>query len=148
MRSGLTGYEDTELIVSGADLLANDMLGGVAGTNLSLTGIANFSNGKGWLDDNGFAHFTPTTNFYGTAGFDYTLKAPGGQTATANVTITVKGVNDAPTVTVSQDADEHAGSLIVTHRVLCLKAYELHELALVHFYREPAANDPEYRAAA
>ena len=31
-RDGFTGYEDTEAIVSGADLLANDMLGGFVGS--------------------------------------------------------------------------------------------------------------------
>lgn len=36
-RDGFTGYEDTEAIVSGADLLANDMLCGFVGSNLTLT---------------------------------------------------------------------------------------------------------------
>ncbi len=103
-RDGVTGFEDTEVIVSGADLLANDTLGGVAGAGLSLTGVANFRNGSGWLDGNGFVHFRPNANFTGVAGFDYAVSAPGGQTGSVGVDITVQGVNDAPTVTVSQDA--------------------------------------------
>ncbi len=102
-RDGVTGFEDTELIVGGADLLANDTLGGVAGSNLTLTGVGNFRNGSGWLDSNGFVHFMPVTNFFGATGFDYAVRAPGGQTGTASVDVTVQGGNDAPTVTVSQD---------------------------------------------
>jgi hypothetical protein len=102
-RDGVAGFEDTELIVSGADLLANDTLGGVSGPGLSLTGVDSFRNGTGWLDGNGFVHFMPTANFNGTAGFDYSVSTPGGQTGTAGVDITVQGVNDAPTVAVSQD---------------------------------------------
>ncbi len=102
-RDGVAGFEDTELIVAAADLLANDTLGGISGPGLSLTGVSNFRNGSGWLDGNGFVHFQPTANFAGTAGFDYTVAAPGGQTGTAGVDITIQGVNDAPTVVVSQD---------------------------------------------
>ncbi|MDD5391340.1 MAG: cadherin-like domain-containing protein, partial [Gallionellaceae bacterium] len=97
-RDGVTGFEDVELIVSGTDLLANDTLGGAAGPGLTITALTNFRNGSGWLDGNGFVHFMPTADFNGLAGFDYSVAAPGGQTGTAGVDITIQGVNDAPTV--------------------------------------------------
>ncbi len=75
-RDGITSYEDIEAIVSTADLMANDMLGGFAGSNLSVTGVSNFRYGSGYLDANGFVHFTPEANYAGSeAGFDYTVLA-------------------------------------------------------------------------
>ena len=71
-RDGFTGYEDTEAILSGADLLANDMLGGFVGSNLTLTEVSNFTHGTGFFDANGFVHFTPAANYYGPASFTQT----------------------------------------------------------------------------
>ena len=66
-RDGVTSYEDTELIISAADLLANDTLAGLAGQNLSLTGVSGFTHGTGFLDGNGFVHYTPDANYFGAA---------------------------------------------------------------------------------
>lgn len=75
-RDGFTSYEDIEAIVSTTDLTANDLLGGFAGSNLSMTGVADFTHGTGWLDGNGFVHFTPEANYAGDGvGFDYTVLA-------------------------------------------------------------------------
>ncbi|MHB0985580.1 MAG: Ig-like domain-containing protein [Sulfuricella sp.] len=101
-RDGITSYEDIEAIVSTADLMANDMLGGFVGSNLSVTGVSNFTHGTGWLDGNGFVHYNPAANYYGPASFNYTIQAPTGQTATATVDINLQNVNDAPTATVDQ----------------------------------------------
>lgn len=49
-RDGVTGYEDTELLISSADLLANDTLGGLLGNQLTLTGVSNFTHGTGYMD--------------------------------------------------------------------------------------------------
>jgi hypothetical protein len=71
-RDGITGYEDVELIVSGADLLANDTLGGFLGRDLALTGLTNLRHGTGFVDANGFVRFTPEANYAGSdAGGDY-----------------------------------------------------------------------------
>jgi hypothetical protein len=71
-RDGITGFEDIEAIVNSADLLANDSLGGFKGSNLTLTGVNNFRHGSGFVDANGFVHFSPTANHSGiAAGFDY-----------------------------------------------------------------------------
>ncbi|TAN72687.1 MAG: hypothetical protein EPN14_10330 [Gallionella sp.] len=101
-RDGVTGYEDTELVISGADLLANDTLEGFAGQSISLTGVSNFTHGTGFLDGNGFVHYTPGANYFGAASFDYQISVPTGQTATATVDIDLLNQNDAPTATVDQ----------------------------------------------
>ncbi|MBU1217102.1 hypothetical protein KJ870_10410 [bacterium] len=99
-QDGISGYEDVEMIVSGDDLLANDTLGGFTGLDLELTRISNFSHGSGFVDVNGFVHFTPEANYYGNeAGFDYTSTATAnGQSGTGNVVVTLQNVNDAPTL--------------------------------------------------
>jgi len=98
-RDGLTGYEDVEVIVSAASLLANDSLGGMTGSNLRITGLANLRHGTGFVDDNGFVHFRPQANYSGTgAGFDYVVRAQTGQETTATVDVTLQGTNDAPTL--------------------------------------------------
>jgi hypothetical protein len=98
-RDGVTGYEDVEIIVSGADLLANDTLGGILGRDLTITGLTNFRHGTGFIDANGFVHFTPEANYAGdAAGFDYVAQAGNGQTGTSTVDITLQIVNDAPTL--------------------------------------------------
>ncbi len=40
-RDGVAGFEDIELIVNPADLLANDTLGGFSGRDLSIAGVSN-----------------------------------------------------------------------------------------------------------
>jgi Ca2+-binding RTX toxin-like protein len=101
-RDGVTGYEDTELIISAADLLANDTLAGLSGNNLSITGVSGFTHGSGFLDGNGFVHYTPDANYFGAAQFNYSIKAVTGQTAAATVDLTLQNVNDAPTATLDQ----------------------------------------------
>lgn len=96
-RDGITSYEDVETIVSGADLLANDRLGGFLGRDLSITGLTNLRHGTGFIDSNGLVHFTPEANYAGDgAGFDYIVRAANGQTGAAGVDITLQNVNDAP----------------------------------------------------
>ena len=72
--------------VSGTSLLANDTLGGFAGSNLSVSRVSNFNHGTSYLDANGFVHFNPSANYSGTdAGFDYGVRAVNGQISTATV---------------------------------------------------------------
>lgn len=98
-RDGIAGYEDTELIVSCADLLENDSFGGILGRDLALTGLSDFRHGGGYVDANGFVHFTPEANYAGAdAGFTYSVRADSGQTGTASVDITFRNVNDTPTL--------------------------------------------------
>ncbi|MBI5790269.1 MAG: hypothetical protein HZA63_02215, partial [Rhodocyclales bacterium] len=100
-RNAVGGYEDLELIVSGADLLANQTLGGASASALSITGVNGFRHGTGFLDGNGFVHFMPEANYFGAdAGFEYSISAPTGETGTGRVDIALANVNDAPTATV------------------------------------------------
>ncbi|WP_302174619.1 cadherin-like domain-containing protein [uncultured Hydrogenophaga sp.] len=98
-RDGVTGYEDVELIISTADLLANDTLGGITGRDLTVTGLGAMRHGTGFIDANGFVHFLPEANYAGNgAGFDYVVRASNGQTTTASVDVSLNPVNDAPTL--------------------------------------------------
>ncbi len=98
-RDGVTSFEDVETIISSADLLANDTLGGFSGRDLTITGLTNLRHGTGFVDVNGFVHFNPEANYAGTdAGFDYTVQAVNGQTGTGGVDINLQNVNDAPTL--------------------------------------------------
>jgi len=79
-RDGVTSFEDVETIIGGADLLANDTLGGFTGRDLTVTGLTNLRHGTGFIDANGFVHFNPEANYAGAdAGFDYTVLAENGQ---------------------------------------------------------------------
>ncbi|TAM46397.1 MAG: hypothetical protein EPN55_05425, partial [Gammaproteobacteria bacterium] len=98
-RDGVTGLEDIETIVSSTDLLANDMLGGFLGLDLTLAGVSNFTHGTGYLDGNGYVHFNPEANYNGPASFNYAIQAPTGQTDTATVDVNLLNTNDAPTAT-------------------------------------------------
>lgn len=98
-RDGATGYEDVEIIINPADLLANDTLGGILGRELTITGLTNFRHGTGFIDANGFIHFLPEANYAGAdAGFDYIARAANGQEGVASVDVVLQGVNDAPTL--------------------------------------------------
>ncbi len=115
-RDGVTGYEDTELIISAADLMANDTLAGLSGSNLSITGVSGFTHGSGFLDGNGFVHYTPDANYFGAAQFNYSIKAVTGQTASATVDLTLQNVNDAPTATLDQHLQPIYGYTVVGGR--------------------------------
>jgi VCBS repeat-containing protein len=62
---------------------------------LSVTAVSGAVNGAVVLNGDGTITFTPTSNFSGTAGFDYTL-SDGALTDIGHVTVTVTAVNDAP----------------------------------------------------
>jgi len=102
-RDGVSGYEDIELLIGSETLLANDRVGGVFGQQLTFDSVSNFRHGTGFLDANGYVHFTPEANYAGNgAGFDYVVKADNGQSATAVVDIDLQAVSDAPTATVQR----------------------------------------------
>ena len=101
-RDGITTYEDTETIVSTADLVANDTLGGAPGQGLTVTSVGDFTHGTGYLDGNDFIHYMPEANYYGAAGFTYTVQDSIGQSGAATVDLTIQNVNDAPTATIDQ----------------------------------------------
>lgn len=100
-------YEDVTVLVSPGDLLANDSIGGITGSDpnngLQISGVFNARHGSVSMDSNGFVRFVPEANYFGNeAGFEYQVTAPTGQTTTAFVDINLLNVNDPPTATVDQ----------------------------------------------
>ncbi len=95
-----TATEDSTLLVSAADLLANDTDADLAsdGDAISVASVGNALHGSVRLLSNGNIEFTPDANFHGTAGFDYVATDTFGATSTAHVTVAVGAVNDAPVV--------------------------------------------------
>lgn len=123
---GVIGYEDVELIINSDALLENDSLNGLSGEDLTITGVTNLRHGTATIDDNGFIHFKPEENYAGSeAGFDYivegvvttTVTPPSDPaattppepvttntvvTGTGAVQLTLRNINDAPTITVDR----------------------------------------------
>ncbi|MBB6307769.1 cadherin-like domain-containing protein, partial [Xanthobacter tagetidis] len=88
-----TTAEDTPLVVSAADLLAND--GDLDGDTLSIIGFGGASGGT-LVYSGGTFTFTPDADYSGPASFTYTVSDGKGGTDTATVNVTVTPVNDAP----------------------------------------------------
>jgi len=97
----VTTAEDAAATIAAATLLANDT-DADAGTTLTVTAVSAATNGTVALAGTTIT-FTPTADFNGAAGFDYTI-SDGALTATAHVTVTVTAVNDAPV------ADDESGT--------------------------------------
>ena len=88
-----TTNEDTALNLTQTQLTGNDV--DVDGDALTVTAVSNPVNGTVILNMDGTITFTPAANFFGTAGFDYTV-SDGTLSDTGHVTVTVTSVNDAP----------------------------------------------------
>jgi len=92
-----TTEEGTAMNIANSLLLANDT--DVDGDTLTIQSVSNAIHGTVELDNfdpnDKKVIFTPDTNFFGTAGFDYTI-TDGTLTSTATVSITYTPVNDAP----------------------------------------------------
>ncbi|NNU42823.1 tandem-95 repeat protein [Ramlibacter montanisoli] len=87
--------EDTPLTIAPATLLGNDT--DPEGDGLSIISVADGPNGQVNLVG-GNVVFTPDADFFGTAGFYYTISDGNGGLSTAFATVTVTPVNDAPLV--------------------------------------------------
>ena len=98
--------EDTAAVIATATLTGNDT--DIDGGPLTITSVGGAVGGTVALAG-GPITFTPTANFNGTAGFDYTVSDGALATDTGHVTVTVTPVNDAPTAldaagTVAEDS--------------------------------------------
>ncbi len=89
----VTTAEDTAVTIAGATLVGNDT--DVDGDALTVTAVASPTGGTVALNG-GNPVFTPTANFVGAAGFDYTV-SDGALAATAHVMVVVTAVDDGPT---------------------------------------------------
>lgn len=90
-----TTAEDTAIVLTIADLLANDT--DIDGGALSIFELANGVGGVVANNGDGTLTYTPNQDFNGTDDFFYTVTDGNGGTNTAAVTIEVTAVNDAPT---------------------------------------------------
>jgi VCBS repeat-containing protein len=91
----LTGTEDTSLTVSTAQILGS--ASDPDGDPLALTGVQGFSNGTASLAADGSIVFTPDADFFGQAGFSYTVADGRGGATIGRVTLDLAAANDAPT---------------------------------------------------
>ncbi len=91
---GATGAldEDTQIVVNA---LANDS--DIDGNALTLTNFSQPQNGTVTCTLAGACTYTPNPDFNGEDSFTYTVTDNSGGTSTANVRLTVRPVNDAPT---------------------------------------------------
>ncbi len=100
--------EDGAITFTGAMLTGNDTDVDQHDT-LTVSSVSNALHGTVDLN-NGNPVFTPTANFSGVAGFDYTISDGNGGTSTAHVTIDIAPDADAPTFTIQNGAPAAVGS--------------------------------------
>jgi len=90
-----TGVEDREMILTIAELMANDYQ--PDGSGLIMSGLSDFEGLSVVNDGYGRLIVTPDADRSGITGFTYTVLNGLGAEATARVTIYLTPVNDAPT---------------------------------------------------
>ena len=90
-----TAETDEDTPLNDIDVLSNDE--DADGDSLSVSDVTQPSNGSAEVVD-GKVNYTPNPNFNGPDSFSYTLSDGNGGTDTADVSITVNAVNDAPVV--------------------------------------------------
>ncbi|MGB2741027.1 MAG: tandem-95 repeat protein [Cognaticolwellia sp.] len=86
------------LVNDANQLLSNDS--DVDGDSLTVntTPVSNVSNGSLTLNSNGSFSYTPSLNFNGTDSFTYQVSDSNGGIAQANVSLTIRAVNDLPVI--------------------------------------------------
>ncbi|MCP4712461.1 MAG: tandem-95 repeat protein [Planctomycetes bacterium] len=87
-----TTVEDTDLVFPATDLLANDS--DPENADLTVTAVSNPTNGSVNLSS-GIITFSPESDFFGEAGFDYTI-TDGELNDLGHVSVTVTPVDDPP----------------------------------------------------
>ena len=99
-------------------VLANDEFGGDGAGTTAVEIIDGADNGTATVDDGGTANdpiddtvvYEPADDFFGADAFDYRITDADGDTARATVQVSVKPVNDAPSITLSGDQVSDSGS--------------------------------------
>lgn len=92
---GATIQEDAPIVT--IEVLGNDT--DVDGDRLIVVNASQGRDGSVTINTDGTLTYAPGKNFCGTDTFSYTASDGKGGTDTATVTVTVKAVNDAPTIT-------------------------------------------------
>src|SRR5213078_3204986 len=91
----LTTNEDTAItanLITGSNGASADNFEGTP----VLTSVTQGTHGSVTFLGSGAVTYTPTANYNGPDSFTYTVTSPAGVTETANVTVTVTAINDAP----------------------------------------------------
>ncbi|WP_373564274.1 Ig-like domain-containing protein [Myxococcus sp. CA039A] len=99
--------EDTAVVIPATTLVANDT--DADGDSLAVTAVGNATQGTVTLAGGNVA-FTPESNFFGMATFNYTV-SDGTNTSTSTVTVTVQSVNDAPVASADSAVTRMNGGL-------------------------------------
>ena len=111
----VSASEDSRLIISTAQLLANDS--DANGDKLTITAVGAASNCKVTINGNGTIFVDPAPNFSGVASFSYTISDGKGGTSTATVFVNVAAVADAASLSVSNASGNEDGAI-----ALCINA--------------------------
>jgi VCBS repeat-containing protein len=88
-----TAETDEDTPLNDIDVLSNDQ--DADGDSLSVSSVTHPSHGSTEVVD-GKVNYTPNANYNGPDSFSYTISDGNGGTDTADVSVTVKAVNDAP----------------------------------------------------
>lgn len=93
------GFEDVVFVIQRGQLVANDSDPDASGlANLTVDAVRNASHGTVTLQADGSVRFQSSSNFFGTATFEYRSNdGEGGQTW-ATAYLNVQSVNDAPVI--------------------------------------------------
>lgn len=95
----VTSLEDEALVFAAADLLANDSDVDNAHSSLRIASVGNTQGGAVTRDADGGIRFTPHADYFGAAGFEYTVSDGAGGETVGRVDIDIAPVNDAPRAT-------------------------------------------------
>ncbi|TWT51164.1 Dockerin type I repeat protein [Rubripirellula amarantea] len=95
MDDDISGLEDTEILVSIEQLLANDNDGDGAGQTLSITEVGETTSGATVEIDGDNIRYIPLANFAGSDSFTYTV-SDSETTARGTVNVFIESVNDPP----------------------------------------------------
>ncbi|MDO8279661.1 MAG: tandem-95 repeat protein, partial [Burkholderiaceae bacterium] len=90
--------EDHVLQFSGEQLLQNDGDIDNSHDELGIVAVSDAMHGSAELDGLGGVRFTPELNYYGPAGFRYTVSDGSGGLSQVGVSVELQPVNDAPSV--------------------------------------------------
>jgi len=105
----LETLEDRTLTISPDTLLVNDS--DVDSNSLSITDVANATNGTVALNEDGTITFEPDTSFSGEATFTYTVDDSQGGSSSATVTLNIQAVVDNPEITFTTASGDEDSSI-------------------------------------
>jgi len=116
---GVTGTEDRGIVLTAADLLANDPVSADPDVPApTLTDVHSAVGGTVTLAADGSIRFIPAANATGPASFAYDTTDADGVVTTHTVEVAITAVNDAPVVTTTPLAGTEDTALIVSAAAL------------------------------